>query len=136
MAWASSRCFLADTAVMRLGTILPRSDTKPWSRRTSLYSIFGASLAAKGQLLRRRKNGRAMFQISLFASRGFFALAARAAIATLAARTALGAFLLAHHDRRAGFQLIDLDGHVADDVFVDLGLEFLFRDEEIGRAHR
>ena len=24
---ASSRCFLADTAVMRLGTILPRSDT-------------------------------------------------------------------------------------------------------------
>jgi small subunit ribosomal protein S18 len=27
MAFASSRCFLADTAVMRLGTILPRSET-------------------------------------------------------------------------------------------------------------
>src|SRR5712671_4736271 len=27
IALASSRCFLADTAVMRLGTILPRSDT-------------------------------------------------------------------------------------------------------------
>jgi hypothetical protein len=26
---ASSRCFLAETAVMRLGTILPRSDMKP-----------------------------------------------------------------------------------------------------------
>ena len=27
MARASSRCFLAETAVMRLGTILPRSET-------------------------------------------------------------------------------------------------------------
>src|SRR5262245_51240961 len=27
IARASSRCFLADTAVMRLGTILPRSET-------------------------------------------------------------------------------------------------------------
>ena len=26
MAWARSRCFLADTAVMREGTILPRSE--------------------------------------------------------------------------------------------------------------
>ena len=26
MAFASSRCFFADTAVMRLGTILPRSE--------------------------------------------------------------------------------------------------------------
>jgi hypothetical protein len=26
IAWASSRCFLADTAVMRDGTILPRSE--------------------------------------------------------------------------------------------------------------
>jgi hypothetical protein len=36
IAWASSRCFLAETAVMREGTILPRSDMKPCNRRTSL----------------------------------------------------------------------------------------------------
>ena len=36
LARASSRCFLDETAVMRDGTILPRSETKPWSRRTSL----------------------------------------------------------------------------------------------------
>jgi hypothetical protein len=27
IAWARMRCFSAETAVMRLGTILPRSDT-------------------------------------------------------------------------------------------------------------
>ena len=36
IAWASSRCLGADTAVMRLGTILPRSDTK---RCSSLMSL-------------------------------------------------------------------------------------------------
>ena len=36
MAWASSRCFLADTAVMRDGTILPRSEMK---RLRSLVSL-------------------------------------------------------------------------------------------------
>src|SRR5580704_2093899 len=58
MACASSRCFFAETAVMRLGTILPRSDTKRCSSLTSLWSILGAFAPEKGQLLRRRKNGR------------------------------------------------------------------------------
>jgi len=36
MARASSRCFLAETAVIRLGTILPRSDTYRCKSLTSL----------------------------------------------------------------------------------------------------
>jgi hypothetical protein len=32
------------------------------------------------------------------------------------------AVLLAHHHRRAGFQLVDAHGQVTDDVFVDRGL--------------
>ena len=39
----------------------------------------------------------------------------------IAAATAL-AIALAHHDRRTGLVRIDLDGHVANHVFVDLGL--------------
>src|SRR6185295_13035327 len=58
IACASRRCFLADTAVMRLGTILPRSETKRCSSFTSLKSIFGALAPENGQVLRRRKKGR------------------------------------------------------------------------------
>src|SRR5882724_11601584 len=58
MAVASRRWFLADTAVIRLGTILPRSETKRCSSLTSLKSIFGALAPEKGQVLRRRKKGR------------------------------------------------------------------------------
>jgi hypothetical protein len=36
IARASSRCFFAETAVMRLGTILPRSEMK---RDSSLMSL-------------------------------------------------------------------------------------------------
>ena len=36
IALANSRCFLPDTAVIREGTILPRSDRNPCSKRTSL----------------------------------------------------------------------------------------------------
>src|SRR5690242_11810304 len=58
MAIASRRCFLAETAVIRLGTILPRSETKRCSSFTSLKSIFGALAPENGQVLRRRKKGR------------------------------------------------------------------------------
>src|ERR1700758_4731281 len=58
MAWASSRCFLVDTAVIRLGTILPRSEIKRCNNLTSLWSILGAFGPENGHDFRRRKNGR------------------------------------------------------------------------------
>src|SRR5450631_101692 len=96
MARASSRCFLAETAVMRLGTILPRSDTYRINSLESLSSIFGAFGPVNGQVLRRRKNGRrapASAMILLLYRCGCFVVArtARATIATEAAAIAVAA---------------------------------------------
>ena len=44
----------------------------------------------------------------------FFAVAVTA--------TAAAAFLLAHHHRRTLFEFVDLDGHPANDIFVDRSL--------------
>src|SRR3546814_12540100 len=41
---------------------------------------------------------------------------------TVATGAALAAFALAHHGGGAGFRLVNLDVHVADDIFVDRGL--------------
>src|SRR4051812_3502716 len=96
----------------------------------------GASLPEKGQLLRRRKNGRAMVAGPFYSGVGEIgaggavapvrAVAARAtiaAVATVAAIptvAALRALVAAHHRRGAGLMLVDAERHVADDVLVDL----------------
>jgi hypothetical protein len=46
-----------ETAVILLGTILPRSEMNRCNSLTSLWSIFGALGPENGHDLRRRKNG-------------------------------------------------------------------------------
>src|SRR5262249_19808392 len=58
MARASSRCFLADTAVIRLGTILPRSETERLNSLESFSSVFGAFRPGNGHALLRREDAR------------------------------------------------------------------------------
>src|SRR3546814_15079262 len=57
---------------------------------------------------------------AVFAVTAAFAVTATAF--TVATGAALAAFALAHHGGGAGFRLVNLDGHVADDIFVDRGL--------------
>src|SRR4051812_35209827 len=111
--------------------------------------MIGASLPEKGQDLRRRKNGRAIrpypsllsFERVAVAAATIATIAARATIAavatiaTIAAVTAvaLAALVAAHHRRRALLMRVDAQGHVADDVLVDLGLALELGD---GRGRR
>src|SRR3546814_6022617 len=60
------------------------------------------------------------FLFAVFAVTAAFAVTATAF--TVATGAALAAFALAHHGGGAGFRLVNLDGHVADDIFVDRGL--------------
>src|SRR3984893_8990342 len=142
MARASSRCFLAETAVMRLGTILPRSDTYRINSLESLKSIFGAFGPVNGQVLRRRKNGRrapasAMFllldhcigivtpapwTVTTITTTVTIATEAAVAVAAEPAATVVAitiAIRLAHHGRRTFFVFFDANGQIANHVFAD-----------------
>src|ERR1700730_5286247 len=142
MARASSRCFLAETAVMRLGTILPRSDTYRINSLESLKSIFGAFGPVNGQVLRRRKNGRrapasAMFllldhcigivtpapwTVTTITTTVTIATEAAVAVAADPAATVVAitiAIRLAHHGRRTFFVFFDANGQIANHVFAD-----------------
>src|SRR3546814_10676099 len=57
---------------------------------------------------------------AVFAVTAAFAVTATAF--TVATGAALAAFALAHLGGGAGFRLVNLDGHVADDIFVYRGL--------------
>src|SRR3546814_2337103 len=86
--------------------------------------MTGASFALKGQVLRRRKKGRAIVLRSLILA---------------VAATAAAAFLLAHHHRRTLFEFVYADGQPADDIFVDRRLAFDFGDgfaRRFDRQHR
>src|SRR3546814_19267747 len=56
---------------------------------------------------------------TLFRSAAF---AVTATAFTVATGAAFAAFALVHHGGGAGFRLVNLDGHVVDDIFVDSGL--------------
>src|SRR5581483_258200 len=104
--------------------------------------MTGASLPEKGQDLRRRKNGRAIrpypsllsFELVAAAAATLgpvTAVAARAAIAAVTpiAAVAVAALVAAHHRRRTRLVRVHAQGHVADDVLVDLGLALELGDD-------
>src|SRR3954471_908378 len=109
--------------------------------------MMGASLPEKGQDLRRRKKGRAIrpypsllsFEriaagAAVTAVTAIAAVTARATIAAVTAvaaipTVALAALVAAHHRRRALLMRVDAQGHIADDVLVDLGLALELGDD-------
>src|SRR4051812_17491708 len=104
--------------------------------------MMGASLPEKGQDLRRRKKGRAIrpypsllsFERITVAAAAITAVGARTTVAAVTAvatitAVAVAALVAAHHRRRAGLVRVDAQGHVADDVLVDLGLALELGDD-------
>src|SRR4051812_22395834 len=106
--------------------------------------MMGASLPEKGQDLRRRKKGRAIrpypsllsFERITVAAAAITAVGARTTVAAVTTITAVAvaALVAAHHRRRAGLVRVDAQGHVADDVLVDLGLALELGDDRSRRV--
>ena len=148
IALASSRCFLAETAVMRAGDdlaalgdeALEQADVLVVDRRERPCPRRGSSCGGG-------KMGGPSVNPHLFVARAKLGdghrgrggrrgrdVAAGTTVAAVAAVVAVALARSAHHRRRTFFMLIDADGHVADDVFVDVGLALELGDDAGGAS--